>query len=217
MEAFPLAERPGVMFYYEQWEPILKLPDKEVARLVRATLQYGKHGEEPLLSGVSAILWEMVKPTLDRDDDRYKIRCIKNRHAVYVREEKKAGRDPLGFDEWCKKQSIAINGYHLISNGIQSESESETESQSQQESELLFGADKPHKSRFIPPTVEEVAEYCRERGNGVDAQTFVDHYEANGWMRGKNKMKDWKACVRVWEDKSQAGKTCDYIKGDDSL
>lgn len=53
--------------------------------------------------------------------------------------------------------------------------------------------------RFTPPTVDEVFSYCNERCNNVDAQTFVDHYQANGWMRGKVKIKDWKACVRTWE------------------
>ena len=53
--------------------------------------------------------------------------------------------------------------------------------------------------RFVPPTVEQVREYCLERGNIVDPQRFVDYYTANGWMVGKNKMKDWKAAVRTWE------------------
>jgi len=53
--------------------------------------------------------------------------------------------------------------------------------------------------RFTPPSVEEVADYCRERGNSVDPQTFVDFYESKGWMIGKNKMKDWKSAVRTWE------------------
>ena len=55
------------------------------------------------------------------------------------------------------------------------------------------------RKRFVPPTVAEVTEYCKERNNNVDPQRFVDYYEANGWMRGKNKIKDWKACVRTWE------------------
>lgn len=54
-------------------------------------------------------------------------------------------------------------------------------------------------SRFKPPTVEEVRAYCEERGNGVDAQRFVDYYEAAGWKRGKTPIKDWRACVRTWE------------------
>ncbi|WP_081618900.1 YdaU family protein [Thioalkalivibrio sp. ARh3] len=55
------------------------------------------------------------------------------------------------------------------------------------------------RAKFTPPSVDQVAEYCRERGNHVDPQQFVDFYEAKGWMVGKNKMRDWKAAVRTWE------------------
>jgi len=55
------------------------------------------------------------------------------------------------------------------------------------------------RKRFSPPTVEEVAAYCDERGNNIDPQHFVDYYSARGWMIGKNHMKDWKAAVRTWE------------------
>ena len=55
--------------------------------------------------------------------------------------------------------------------------------------------------RFIPPSVDEVRAYCQDRQNGVDPQRFVDYYTSNGWMVGKNKMKDWKASVRTWEKK----------------
>lgn len=60
---------------------------------------------------------------------------------------------------------------------------------------------KPKKEnpKFIPPSFFEVREYCLERGNRVDPQRFIDHYTSNGWMVGKNKMKDWKAAVRTWE------------------
>ena len=57
---------------------------------------------------------------------------------------------------------------------------------------------KPPK-RSSAPTVDEVRDYCKERNNTVDAQRFVDYYEANGWHVGKNPMKDWKAAVRNWE------------------
>lgn len=61
--------------------------------------------------------------------------------------------------------------------------------------------DNPKRKVFTPPTVEEVKQYCQERNNNVDAETFVDFYECKGWMVGKNKMKDWKAAVRTWERK----------------
>lgn len=59
-------------------------------------------------------------------------------------------------------------------------------------------------SRFTPPTVEEVAAYCKERGNQVDPESFVNFYESKNWMIGKNKMKNWKAAVITWE-KREAG------------
>lgn len=55
------------------------------------------------------------------------------------------------------------------------------------------------RKRFTPPTVDEVAAYCRERGNVVDAQRFVDFYASKGWKVGNAGMRDWHAAVRNWE------------------
>lgn len=70
---------------------------------------------------------------------------------------------------------------------------------------MVVAAAPPAKKlkRFIPPTIEEVRAYCEERHNAIDAQVFVDHYAASGWMRGKTPIKDWKACVRTWERNRQ--------------
>ena len=54
-------------------------------------------------------------------------------------------------------------------------------------------------TRFSPPTIDEIKDYCVKRNNSIDANTFFDFYESNGWLVGKNKMKDWKASVRTWE------------------
>lgn len=66
---------------------------------------------------------------------------------------------------------------------------------------ILLGKQK--KSRFAPPTVDEVRAYCAERRNNIDAEQFVDYYAARGWFAGKQKMKDWKAAVRTWERNSR--------------
>ena len=58
------------------------------------------------------------------------------------------------------------------------------------------------KGRFAPPSFDEVKAYCDERQNKVNPQSFIDFYEAKGWMVGKNKMKDWKAAVRTWEQRN---------------
>ena len=53
--------------------------------------------------------------------------------------------------------------------------------------------------KTIPPSLEEVSEYCIERKNGIDPERFIDYYSSRGWMLGKAKMKDWRAAVRTWE------------------
>lgn len=64
------------------------------------------------------------------------------------------------------------------------------------------------KTRFEPPTVEEVYNYCQERNNGIDAEKFVDYYQARGWELSKGrKVKDWKACVRTWEGNAKEKQT----------
>lgn len=55
--------------------------------------------------------------------------------------------------------------------------------------------------RFVPPTIEQVRDYCESRGNNIDPQSFVDYYTANGWRVGRNPMKDWQAAVRQWEQR----------------
>ena len=61
------------------------------------------------------------------------------------------------------------------------------------------------QKKFKKPTYEEVEEYCNERNNNINPQKFIDFYESKGWYVGKNKMKDWKACIRTWESKESGG------------
>ena len=65
------------------------------------------------------------------------------------------------------------------------------------------------KTRFIPPSIDEVKAYCREMKYDIDTDKFWNYYESNGWMVGKNSMKNWKASVRTWlqRDKSASVRT----------
>ena len=61
-------------------------------------------------------------------------------------------------------------------------------------------------TKFVKPTVEDVAEYCRERKNNIDAEMFVAHYAANGWkLANGNKLNDWKSAVITWEKRNDSG------------
>jgi hypothetical protein len=53
--------------------------------------------------------------------------------------------------------------------------------------------------RFQKPTIEDVKTYMKEQGMNDISERWMSHYESNGWLVGKNKMKDWKASVRTWK------------------
>ena len=65
------------------------------------------------------------------------------------------------------------------------------------------------KSRPVvdnPPTQEEVTEYCREKGYTFDPIQFWNHYEANGWVQGRNKpIRKWQACCVTWQQHENNG------------
>lgn len=62
---------------------------------------------------------------------------------------------------------------------------------------------KSTNNKFIKPTIEEIQKYCKERKNNINAEQFIDYYDANGWKVGKNPMKDWKATIRTWERRNK--------------
>lgn len=104
-----------------------------------------------------------------------------------------------------RQKLLAGDSHGTVTQGHATEEEREEESDIRNKNDNMGDpADAPERKRyarkpFIPPTVEEVSAYCTERGNSVDAESFVDFYASKGWMIGKNKMKDWKAAVRTWE------------------
>ena len=80
--------------------------------------------------------------------------------------------------------------------------------------ELERELDAPHnpptggkkKKQFVPPTLEEVAAYCQERGNNVDPRTFWDYFNEGGWTDSEGKpVKNWKQKIITWE-KHEGGK-----------
>jgi len=73
---------------------------------------------------------------------------------------------------------------------IQSVSESKTESESVSQSEPL--------AEGHTPTVDEVARYCQGKALAVDAQRFVDYYQARGWQVNNTPVRDWQALARLW-------------------
>ena len=126
---------------------------------------------------------------------------------MYCKRCKRDDVQSLDFDTW--RERVDNGTLHTVDVLLQSPTApkpttSTTPSPSPNNSE---GADKPPtRLRFVPPTVEEVASYVRERSSKVDPQGFIDFYAAKGWMVGKTPMKDWKAACRSAEHWERWGK-----------
>ncbi len=81
---------------------------------------------------------------------------------------------------------------------------------------LHAGLEGEPRKKFVPPSLDAVKAYCAARQNNVDPEEFLNHYETNGWMRGKTPVKDWQACVRTWE-KNAGFKQSPGFRSDQSM
>lgn len=167
-------------FYRSFWDAIQEQPSKIKAELILAICAYALDDEEPKgLSPNAAMGFRLIRPVLDTGKRKSE-------------NGKKGG-------ETKQNESKTEANVKQTATEKEVEIEKEKELEIEIEYECINKATKPPRTRFSPPSVEDVRSYCFERGNRVDPQRFVDYYESNGWMVGKNKMKDWKAAVRTWE------------------
>lgn len=68
------------------------------------------------------------------------------------------------------------------------------------------------KKKFTAPTLEEVQDYARGRGESLsECPRFVDFYASKGWKVGPQSMKDWQAAWRNW-----ASRASDRTKGNNN-
>lgn len=162
-----------------------KLSDQEVGRLFRALMSYHATGIEPELAGRESIAFDFIKEDIDKTEKAYSAKCEKNRQ----------NRLTTNVDE--RERTITKSNERPQNKNIKEKEKINKET-------TLKGSKEKPLARFTPPTVEEVAAYCRERGNNVNAQRFVDFYAAKGWKIGQNPMKDWKAAVRTWEQRDDS-------------
>lgn len=78
-------------------------------------------------------------------------------------------------------------------------------SKSKSKNQSKSNSNNKKSSHFVPPSIDDVNAYCRERNNGIDPEQFIDFYASKGWKVGSQSMKDWKAAVRTWEKRNKTG------------
>ena len=162
-----------------------------------AVVEYGVLGKVPDFSTVDPLgLIDGIFAAI-----KYVIDSTKSKRVHISNERSKAGKNggaPKGNQNARKQPKTSKTNKTSVDVDVDVDEKINKLSNESKES-----ADEPRKvaakrAAFVAPSPQEVKDYISEKGYTVDAQRFIDFYEAKGWMIGKNKMKDWRAAVRTW-------------------
>lgn len=175
-------DRESFIFYRGFSESIKELDAEMRCECYEALIDYALDGIEPDANGVVMAMFKAFKPQIDANNRRY--------------ENGQKGGRPKNQTETKTKPNKNQTETKVTPNVNVNENENDNE--------ILKEKEKKKNRSFEKPSLQAVADYCRERHNNVDAQAFIDFYEAKGWVIGKDKMKDWKAAVRTWEHRDRA-------------
>jgi predicted phage replisome organizer len=88
-----------------------------------------------------------------------------------------------------------------IKQQIEQSQEEKKEPTDVKETEEIKEPKKRERKPFIPPTLEEIKQYCQERKNNVNPETFYKYYSKLNWTDSNGrKVKNWKQkIISVWE------------------
>ncbi len=121
--------------------------------------------------------------------------------------------------------ALTEKGYSMLQNGIAPKAQNRTMEEPKRDSPIPYintyintdinnnppispqGGKRERAKPFTPPDIDEVRAYCKDRANSIDPDEWYDFYASKGWMVGKNKMVDWKAAVRTWENKRRTAES----------
>ncbi len=105
-------QRPGVVLYFDTLCPALaRLTHEQAGALLRGIVDYAQTGAIPELDAMSGLAFDLLRPSIDRDGERYFEQIEQRRYAVYCREAKKRGADPISFESWQRMISDDIGRY----------------------------------------------------------------------------------------------------------
>lgn len=198
VDIIPQNLRDSFVLYTEQKEVFKTLSDEDAGILIKGIFDYIS-GQTPELNDLLKLVFIPIRQQLDRNAQKYEAIKEKRRIAgAKGAKQKLANQANANF----AKQSLANQADNVNVNV--NDNVNVYLSKDKYKIEEIYKEETEHKNKkFIKPTLEEIKAYCLERKNNIDAQTFLDYYESNGFKVGKNPMKDWKATVRNWERNSK--------------
>ena len=172
------------------------LTDEEAGRLAKAIWAYTMTGEIKELDGAEKGIFAMILMTLGQDEEHdagvSRARAIAGARGG---SQKQANASKAQSEE-----AIDSNGLQLVANDSNCSNKNKNKSKNKNK-------EQEKENRFTPPTTDEVAEYCKTRGNGIDAEYFIAYYANRDWkLSNGRKMKDWKLAIVTWEKNNFSSK-----------
>lgn len=172
------ATKNSFVLYTEQKEVIDNLSDEDAGKLFKGIFEYAL-GNEPEFNNLLKLVFIPIRQQLERNAKKYSEIKEKRRIAgAKGGKQKVANRANANF----AKQSQANQAVNVNDNVHVNDNDNNI-----------------NIKKIIKPKIEEIKSYCLERNNSINPIQFFDYYESKGWLIGKNPMKDWKACIRTWE------------------
>lgn len=220
-------EKKGFVLY-KQWRHLFAcLPADKCAELINAVFAY-QCGEEPIVEDVMlrAIYNMMVEQFLE-DEEKYeeiakkRSKSAKKRWEPTSASESKSMQVDANASNSIQKDAndadkvLVLDKGLVLEEGLDKGLDKKTPLRLSNDNLPPRGTEtKPvPQKRFVPPTVEEVRDYCIEKGYDIDPEDFVAFYQSKGWMVGKNHMKDWKAATRTWVQRRKKEQKPDRLDG----
>ena len=178
---------------------ILSLPDEDAGRLAKAIWGYTMNGVVEDLGAYNG-MFAMILMMLQQDEA--KEADISEKRAVAGATGGKANAHKPK-----QKQANALFASSEQANEANADNKNKNKNIDIKERDIptVYQERKQQRSKFTPPSLDEVADYCASRNNGINPQHFIDYYSARGWyLKPGQQVKDWKACVRTWEANEKA-------------
>lgn len=165
-------------------EMLATITNTDTATACDALCELNKLGMVEMLEDGTFYLKQVDNMIGQAEQDEHTRESTRQRVKAY-RERKKQSNDSETLPK--RYSNVTCNG--------------EIEIEKEKEIDIKESREKKRK-RFVPPTLDEVKAYCKERNNDVDAQKFFDYYEQGGWKDSKgNPVKNWKQKLITWENK----------------
>ena len=167
-------DKKSFLIYCDIIHTVEQLTDEQAGDLFKHLLRYVNDLNPQSDSVITKIAFEPIKQALKRDLDKYE--SIRKRNSDNAR---------MRWDA-------------TASSGIPNDTKNA-------DSDIVIDSDididiKKQRVVFEKPTLSELKTYMTEIGMADVSEKWFDYYESNGWLVGKNKMKNWKAAVRTWKN-----------------